>query len=222
MVSFPSCWASVMAGGRAAGCWPRECGSTAANRAAINAAVVDHFRRIKIYSLEREPERQLQLARVLGRRNRVIAAAGHCRTRQIEIRVIEYVEVLDAELQRVAFGEAEVAAESRVEVEETRPRHRIPSFVAERARRRRRDGRGVEPLRSSLRAGIEIADDVRTVVQIERVAHVARVVDGERPGRVGAEDLRELPAAEDLGPGAFVQPPALLAEGEQESGRAPV
>src|ERR1035438_5461178 len=100
MVSFPSCWASVMAGGFAAGCWPRECGGTAANRTAISAAAVDHFRRIKSHSLEREPERQLQLARIRGRWNRVKAAAGHGGTRQIEIRVIENVEVLGAELQR--------------------------------------------------------------------------------------------------------------------------
>src|SRR5262245_59952390 len=64
---------------------------------------------------------------------------------KIEIRVVENVEELGAELQSALFGEAKVLEEAEVEVHRSRTKQEATACVAERELRRDVEGGCVEP-----------------------------------------------------------------------------
>src|SRR5215203_2279962 len=94
-----------------------------------------------------ELQRELHHARVAGERGD--AAGGRARevpVGQAELRRVEDVEDLPAELEAPVFAEVvERAHERRVEVREVRPAQRVPPAGAEPRRIRHGEGRRIEP-----------------------------------------------------------------------------
>src|SRR5215207_554153 len=125
-------------------------------------------------SLEEQLRAELYVARVARggdapERGRAEEVVG-----QVQVRVVEEVEELRAQLQAHALAERSVLHERRVDVVITRPRHDVAPGVAERARRGEREGRRVEPLLRRARPGVRVADEVRAVVRAEAERRAAR------------------------------------------------
>src|SRR4029077_1614859 len=97
--------------------------------------------RWRVSPQELEPE--LQLPRVVGRGDRAEGAGAAVAVRRAEVRVVEQVERLQAELDVRGAARGEPLRERGVELPEDGPAHGVPRGVAERLARigRRRHAR---------------------------------------------------------------------------------
>src|SRR6202011_4704386 len=100
-----------------------------------------------------------------SRGNPSVIAAGDTGVRQAPDGVIEEVERLHAELQRVAFfWHAEVFMRREVPGEAAGPNHRVPSGIAEVVDRLQSERRGIEPpRRGRIVQRLALAGGIRTV-----------------------------------------------------------
>src|ERR1700720_914735 len=137
--------------------------------------------------LERQFQRQLNLARIASRRQE--SELGRAEGRRIDrilrsglgklqIGVIEHVEEFGAKFQLGAFGDREVFENREVPYLITRPLHAVAADIA------KRSGRGIRE-RTSIEEGIghatvcaRVTDQIRTLLSI-RICDPVRVQDRE-------------------------------------------
>src|SRR5215510_13337934 len=117
----------------------------------------------------------------------------------IEVRMVERVEKLRAELNLEPLGHLEIPAQCEVKVLDARPDDDVASRGSKRSDRLRLKRGFVEPLFDSLRPGVRIADQVRAVVAVKSVADIPAQQGCERAARLQREDSRSLPPSEDVG-----------------------
>src|SRR5262245_19162805 len=124
--------------------------------------------------LENNLQPELHLPWVERRRDfaEVLRIVGG-RRRVVEVRMVERVEKLCAELNLEPLGHVEIPAQGEVKVLEARPDDDIATRGSERTDRLRLKRVFIEPLFDSLRPGVWIADQIRAVVAVESVADIA-------------------------------------------------
>src|SRR5438067_4953220 len=106
--------------------------------------------------LEQQLQRELDLTREVARRRNLASRVAVAVVRGValendpirvsEIRVIQNIERLRAELQRLALPDRDPLEQGRVDIEQARAAERTASRVPERARSRHREGTGIEPV----------------------------------------------------------------------------
>src|SRR4030095_8322683 len=129
-----------------------------------------HFSAVRS-DLENDLQPELHLPWVERRRDfaEVLRIVGG-RRRIVEVRMVERVEQLRAELNLEPLGKLEIPAQGEVKVLEARSDDDVATRGSERSDRLRLKRGFVEPLFDSLRPGVRIADQVRTVVAVKSVA----------------------------------------------------
>src|SRR6266568_1612805 len=104
--------------------------------------------------LERKSRTQLNLsARSRRLCDRSELRCIHKTIRSSQVRVVQSVEELAAELEHRSLGQVEVADQRQVERLQSRTIHRVPSHIAKRVSRRRCKRSPIHPTRSSARSG---------------------------------------------------------------------
>src|ERR1017187_7269962 len=112
----------------------------------------------------------LNLPRVQRSRHRSKRSSIRRGIRKSEIRMIERIKELAAELNSHLFGKPEIPGEGEVHILETGAPDHIPSSVAEGVGRRPDECGHVEVLRDGLRPRVRVAGHVRPVCAGEGVA----------------------------------------------------
>src|ERR1043165_6066147 len=123
--------------------------------------------------------------------------------RRAEVRVVQGVEELGAELEAHLLGDGELALQREVERLEAGAVDGVAAHVAEGEGGGRGEGRGVEPLRGGVRAGAEdglarvVGADGVLAEKCSGVGRVAEDRDGEGVAALRLEERGEMPVARD-------------------------
>src|ERR1043166_1026963 len=161
---------------------------------------------------ETELQAELDIARptvAVEKTERVVTAHGHPAVEDgvveaVEVRAVEEVEELRAELEPGALGQPEVLVQREVNVGVARLPHQPAGECAERARRGEREGRRVEVLRPVARMQVdglpryEVGPVAACAVSVlhPEVIRVLPCVNVSRDAAEVGDDGVELPAAE--------------------------
>ena len=149
--------------------------------------------------LERQPQPELHLARVLRAEDAAEVPRAEDAARDVEVRAVEEIEDFPAEFQVGGARKAPRLGDRQIHVDEPRPEHAVARGAAERELRRQGEGRGVEPpVGRSIAAGeIRILDLIGT---LRRPGADVRAIDaevhGERRSRLCGENRIDAPPAQ--------------------------
>src|SRR5262245_37933816 len=172
------------------------------------------------FDLEVQLEAELQLTHRSARAGN----ASETGTAQViigiaPVRMVRGVEGLEAELQGSAFREVEVLQQRRVELDQPRPDHYVPTGGTEGAERLQLKRGGIEPLIGSALIALKVgfADQIRTVKARAGVRAIGSGRYGYREAGLDRQQRAEFPAAQrDVSDPAIVHPPAAFPERQLE------